>query len=371
MDLDRLALRTGKELQLVIAAAVDLPTTLAPHRIKRFKRKAKVAAGVGGAATVVAGGALWAANLGFWASLGAALGLASIPLLATLAGTGVLAMGLPGRKRGEISDYQRHRDQVELTFACFHLLAEADGRISEEERVVLRSVLLQFPLTDEDKEQIQQRSPDEVLSQAGELDEQIRRQVLQGTWMLAETDGVSPEEEEVFADLAAHLDLGDEARELKRQSRDIQASVNDLVTSMFRTCQHVLSPSLGQARPNEFLESLAHIAATPLVRRNLRNSLTSGFSAGGVGRMLDEHGEAQKLVAQAHNAVRAVYGSSAEELKAGRSRLLELAEGAAMGSRSARRICADMDALFDEALKAARQEEILSTGRPEERGPSR
>jgi hypothetical protein len=365
MDLDRLTLRTGKELQLVIAAARDLPTTLAPHRIKRFKRKAKVAAGVGGAATLVAGGALWAANLGFWASLGAALGLASIPLLATLAGTGVLAVGLPGRKK-DLSDYYRHRDRVELTFSCFQLLAEADGRISEEERVVLRSVLLQYPLTDEDKEQIQQRSPDTVLAQARELDEQVRRQVLQGTWMLAETDGVSPEEEELFAELAARLDLADEVRELKRQSRDIQASVNDLVTSMFRTCQHVLSPSLGQARPNEFLESLAHIAATPLVRRNLRNSLTSGFSAGGVGRMLDEHGEAQKLVAQAHNAVRAVYGSSAEELKSGRSRLLELAEGAAMGSRSARRICADMDVLFDEALKAAREEVILST----DKGPS-
>jgi hypothetical protein len=360
MDLERVSLRTGKELQLVIAAAKDLPTTLAPHHSRRVKSTAKLAAGLGGATTVVAGGAFWAANLGFWASMGAALGLGAIPLVATLAGAGVLAMGLPRRKSSNPQEYYRQRDQLELTYCCFHLLAEADGRISEEERVILRSVLLQYPLTDEDKQKIQERPSDTILAQAGDVDEAIRRQVLQGTWMLAETDGVSPEEEVLFADLAARLGLGSEVRELKKESRDVQATINDLVTSMFRTCQQILSPSLGQPASNAFLEALAHIAATPLVRRNLRNSMDSGFSAGGVGRIIDEHGEAPKLVAQAYNGVRAVYGPDTEAVKEGRSRLIELTESSSLGSRAAKGICADFDALFDEAVAAATRDESAS-----------
>lgn len=353
MDLERLCLRTGKDLQLVIAAARDLPSTLAPHRSRWLKRRARLAAGLGGATSAVVGGTLWAANLGFWASLGAALGLGSIPLLATLAGSGSLALGLPRRKSRSLTTYARQRNQVELTYCCFLLVAQADGRISDEERVLLDSVLHTFPLSPQDREAILHGSPDSVLGQAADLEEPVRRQVLQGTWMLAETDGVTPEEETLFAELAARLNLSDEVRQLKRQSRDLQASINDLVTAMFRTCQQVLAPSLGQSRANAFLEALAYIAATPRVRRSLKNSLTDGFSAGGAGRILDEHGEATKIVAQAYNGVRAVYGSSKPRVKSGRTRLLELADSTCVGGRAARRICADIDSLFDEALHAA------------------
>jgi len=352
MDRERLLLNSGKNLQIIIAAARDLPSTLAPHRTRRVRRQAKLAAGLGGATTAVVGGALWAANLGFWASLGAALGLASIPVLATLGATG-FALGLPRRRSRSPQTYARHRAQMELTFHCFHLMARADGRVSEEERILLESVLHQFPLTDEDRGQIQQRSADDVLARAAGLDLALRRQVLQGSWMLAETDGVSPEEEDLFQRLAQQLGLGQETRELKKQSRELQSSINDLVTSMFRTCQEVLAPALGQGQANEFLESLAQLAATPPVRRNLRNSLTGGFSTGGVGRLLDEHGEAQKLVAQAYNSVRSVHGTRAADVKAGRARLLELAESASIGPRVVKGICADIDVLFEEALQAA------------------
>jgi tellurite resistance protein len=350
MDNDRLYINTGKDLQIIIAAARDLPKTLAPHRSRRFRRTAKLAAGMGGATSLVAGGAMWAANLGFWAGLGAALGLGSIPVLVTLGATG-LAFGLPGRREDRPNDYARQRAQMELTFCCFHLMAEADGRISEEERILLRAVLHQFPLADEDREQIQARPSDEVIAAAGALDGSLKRQVLQGSWMLAETDGVSPEEEQVFADLTGRLGLADETQELKKQSREQQTAVNDLVTSMFRACQEVLGAALGQPRANEFLESLAQLAATPPVRRNLRNSLTSGHSTGGVSRLLDEHGEAQKLAAQAYNAVRSVHGAESSEVKAGRTRLLELADGSRLGARAVRGVCADIDVLFKEALK--------------------
>ena len=353
MSLESLALRTGKELQLVIAAAHDLPVALEPLRARRLRRKARLAAGVGGAASAVVGGALIAANIGFWASIGAALGLGSIPVLVTLAGSGGLALGLPRRRSRNPESYARQRRQVELTFGCFQLMAQADGRISDEEKVLLRSVLFEFPLSTDDRQRIEGSSPDQFLDGAAESDLELRRQVLQGTWMLAEADGVSPEEEKRFAELAARLGLPGELLELKRASRDLQAGLNELVTAMFRTCQQVLSPSLGQPSATDFLEGLAQIAATPQVRRSLRNSLRAGFSAGGVARTLDEHGQAAKLVAQAMNAVRAVYAGVPAERKAARERLLELAEGTETGRGLARKICADVDVLFDEALGGA------------------
>jgi hypothetical protein len=352
IDIEALALRTGKDLQLVIAATEDLPSTLEPLRARRVRRQAKLAASVGGAASAVVGGALIAANLGFWASLGAALGLGSIPLLVTLAGTGSLALGIPRRRSRSPDVYARQRAQVELTFCCFHRMAEADGRISDEEKILLRSVLLQFPLTPADRTAIQEAGAEEILERCS-ADEELRRQVLRGCWMLAEADGVSVEEERLFEELAGRLGLEREALALKRECRDLQAHLNDLVTAMFRTCQQVLAPSLGLPGANDFLESLAQIAATPAARRSLRNSLRSGFSAGGVVRFLDEHAEAHKLIAQAYNGVRAIYGGSGSARKEGLARLLELAEGAAMGKRAARKICDDIDALFEEALGAA------------------
>jgi hypothetical protein len=353
MNIEALALRTGKDLQLVIAAAQDLPSTLEPLRTKRARRQVKVAASVGGAASAVVGGALLAANIGFWASFGAALGLGSVPLLVTLAGAGSLAIGLPRRKSRSPDLYARQRDLVELTFCCFSRMAEADGRISDEEKVILRSVLLQFPLAAEDRMQIQDAPAEQTMAKAAALDDALRRQVLQGTWMLAEADGVSAEEEQLFDDLAARLGMGVHTVQLKRESRELQTAMNDLVTAMFRTCQQVLAPTLGHVAANDFLESLAQIAATPLARRSLRNSLRSGFSAGGVVRILDEHRDASKLVAQAYNAVRAVYGGSTSARKEAKTRLLELADNAAMGSRTARKVCDDIDALFEEALGAA------------------
>lgn len=355
-DRDRLLLRTGKNLQLVIAATTDLPSTLAPWRGRRIKRSATLAAGIGGATSAITGAALWAANLGFWAGLGAALGLGTIPVLVTLGATG-LSLGLPRRRSRATETYERQRDQVELTLCCFMLVAEADGHISEEERLLLRSVLHQYPLAEEDRARIQCRleghPTDEVIDRAAGLDVEVRRQVLQGSWLLAETDGVTPEEEREFATLAARLGLADQARAMQLEARELQARINDLVTAMFRTCQEVLAPALGQPRPNEFLEALAQLAATPGVRRNLRNSLTTGFSSGGVSKLLDEHGEAAKLVAQAENAVRAVHGGARAEVRAGQRRLLELAEGSRLGARVVRGICGDIDLLFDEALAAS------------------
>ena len=183
----------------------------------------------------------------------------------------------------------------------------------------------------------------------------VRRQVLQGTWMLAEADGVTPEEERFFDHLASRLDLAHEVFTLKKESCDLQARVNDLATAMFRTCQQVLAPTLGQPEANDFLEGLAQIAATPAARRSLRNSLRSGFSTGGVVRSLDEHGERSKLIAQACNAVCAVYGGGAAKRKAGKARLLELAESSTLGRGAARAICADIEALFQSALDSSRR----------------
>jgi tellurite resistance protein len=350
--IEALALKTGKDLQLLIAAARDLPSTLEPLRAKRARKRVGLAAGVGGATSAVVGAGLFAANIGFWASVGAALGLASIPLLITLAGGG-LAFGLPRRRSRDPERYERARRQVELAHACFTRMAEADGRISDEERLILRSVLLEYPLEASDREAVQAAAPEQVLAAAAGLDEELRRQVLQGSWMLAEADGVSAEEEALFEELCGRLGLPAEALEIKRRSRDHQAALNELVTAMFRACQQVLAPSLGDAPAIDFLEALAQIAATPQTRRSLRNSIRGGFSAGGVVRSLDEHGESGKLYAQAMNAVRSVHGGSQSARKEARARLLELAESSAAGASRARKICADIDALFEEALGAA------------------
>jgi len=350
--IEALALRTGKEIQILIAASRDLPSTLEPLRAKRARKRVGLAAGVGGATSAVVGAGLFAANLGFWASVGAALGLASIPLLISLAGGG-LALGLPRRKSRAPDRYARQKQQVELAYCCFSRMAEADGRISDEEKLLLRSVLLEYPLDPSDRLAVPEAEPAAVLATASSQDAELRRQVRQGTWMLAEADGVSAEEEALFEELCGKLGLPGEALEIKRRSRDLQAALNDLVTAMFRTCQQVLSPSLGEAPATDFLEALAQIAATPQTRRSLRNSIRGGFSAGGVVRSLDEHGEAGKLYAQAMNAVRAVYGGSQSARKEARARLLSLAETSAAGASLARKICADIDALFEEALGAA------------------
>ena len=219
---------------------------------------------------------------------------------------------------------------------------------------MLSAVLLRYPLEDADRERLEREGPGaDVIASAASHDEALRRQVARGAWMLAEADGVSPEEETLFDTLCAELVLADDARELKRESRELSAALNDLVTQMFRTCQHVLEPRLGQGPVNEFLESLANIAATPPARRSLRNSMTSGFSAGGVARTLDQHGAPQKLVAQAANAVRATAAADADMRKAGRTRLLELADSTSRGRGEAKRVAADFDVLFDEALAAS------------------
>lgn len=343
-------LRIGKTLQLVIAAADDLSTTLAPLREQRQRRSVKLAAGLGGATSVLTSGALLVANIGFWSSIGLALGVGSIPLLVA-AGTGAFSFGW--RKKNATAAKDTLRDQVELTYACFTKMANADGRISEEERVLLRSVLLQHPLSDAERAEVEGRSPDEVLAQAERFDVTLRRRVLQATWMLAEADGVAAEEETLFVELAAQLGQADDVRELKRLSRALQAELNDLVTGMFRACQQVLGAELGQPAANEFLEALALVAATPQARRSLRNSLTSGFSAGGVVQTLNEHGQARKLVAQAANAVLAIYDEG-EARRTAETRLYELADASELGKREARQIFADVQALFAE-LAAAEQ----------------
>jgi tellurite resistance protein len=338
-------LRIGKNLQLLIAAADDLSATLAPLREQRKRRNVKLAAGLGGATSVLTSSALLAAaNIGFWASLGVALGVGTIPLLV---GVGAGAFTLGFRKKRAAAAGEALREQVTLTYACFAKMANADGRISDEEKVLLRSVLLQYPLTDEERAAVEQVDPDAVLANVERYDTMLRRRVLQGTWMLAEADGVAAEEEQLFVELAAKLGQSDEVRELKRMSRALQAEMNDLVTGMFRTCQQVLSPELGTPPVNEFLEALAQIAATPPARRSLRNSLSSGFSAGGVVQTLNEHGQSRKLVAQAANAVLAVYDEG-EQRKGAENRLLELADASELGKREARQIYADVHALFGE-----------------------
>lgn len=345
------ALRIGKQLQLLIATAEDLSAELKPLRAQQARRNAKVAASVGAASSAMVGGAMWMANLGFWASLGAALGLASVPLVITVTGLGGLTLGLP-RRRANPAAYAARRQLIELTAACFQLMAAADGQITEEERVLLRAVLLRYPLHAEDRQRIADTPPLTALAQAGELEEAARQQILRGTWMLAETDGVTPEEERLFADLAARLGLADEVRTLQRESRELQAAANDLVTAMFRCCQQVLAPQLGEQRANDFLETLAQIAATPAVRRSLRNSLRSGFSSGGAARLLEQHAQWPKLVAQARNAVRAVY-EPPEALRSAGKRLLELVDATSLKRSEVRRVTADVDLLFDDALRGA------------------
>lgn len=352
MEIQALSLRTGRELQLVIAAARDLPAILRPLRARRAIRKARLAAGVGGATSAVVGGALWAAHLGFWASLGVALGLGTVPLVVTLAGAGI-ALGLPRGREDGGEEYRRGRAQVELAFCCLQLMAEADGRISEEEKLLLRAVLLQYPLTDDDRQAIQSGPVEAALDRAAEMDVRIRRQVLQGAWMLAEADGLTAEEEALFGDMADRLGLREEITPLKRQSRSMQAGLNSLVTAMFQTCQLALEPVLGQPGPSEFLEALAQIAATPQVRRGLRNSLKSGYSPGGVARLVDEHPEAAKLVAQASNAICAVHAADDSARKAGRDRLLSLAGNSSLGRGESRKIFTDIETLLSEAAGAA------------------
>jgi len=341
-------LRTGKTLQLLIAAADDLQATLAPLRDQRSRRNVKLAAGLGGATSVVASGALLVANIGFWSSIGVALGIGTIPLLIA-ASTGALSFGW--RKKGDKGPADEQRDEVTLTYACFVKMANADGRISDEERILLRSVLLQHPLSDEERATVESLEPDEVLAESDRFTQDVRRRVLQGTWMLAEADGVANEEEALFIELAERLGQSDNVRELKKLSRALQAEMNDLVTGMFRTCQQVLSPELGQPAANEFLEALALIAATPQARRSLRNSLTSGYSAGGVLQTLNEHAQAGKLVAQASNAVLSVFDG--EGKKAAETRLLELADSSELGKREAKQIFADVQALFVELAQAS------------------
>jgi|GEM_PF-3835517 hypothetical protein len=341
----RSPLEVGKELQLVIAAADDFGQILQPLRAKRAKRSTTVAAGLGAATSVVVGGSLIAANLGFWASVGTALGLATLPILATVIGGGLAVAGM--RKAGVGGEEKLRLDQILLTLGCFQTMAEADGHISDEERIILRSVLLQFPLSAAESRVIADTPVEATLEAARSLSSDLRRQVLQGTWMLAEADGVSPAEEQTFVQLCETLGLADEITQLKKYSHDLQAEGNELISAMFRICQQVLSPSLGKAEVNQFLESLATIAATPATRRSLRNSINRGFSAGGVARSIDEHAQAPKLIAQAQNAIRATCGEG-DETKAAQRRLLDLAENTRMGRAEGMRIIADLDALFDE-----------------------
>lgn len=338
-------LEVGKELQLVIAASEDLSQLLQPLRAKRAKRSTTVAAGVGAATSVVVGGTLFAANLGFWASVGAALGLATLPLLVTAVGGGLTVAGM--RSRASNDDDNSKFNQILLTLACFQTMAKADGHISEEEQTLIRAVLLQVPLSDAEYRIISDTPSKATLESARDFARDLRREVLQGTWMLAEADGVTAAEEEVFVHLCDRLDLADEVQELKKYSCDLQAQGNELISAMFRICQQVLSPSLSNPRVTNFLESLATIAATPATRRALRNSINRGFSAGGVARSLDEHAQAGKLVAQAANAIRATC-EMGEEQKAARRRLLDLADNTRMGKSDGLRIIADIDALFDE-----------------------
>lgn len=337
-------LEAGRRLQLVIAAADDLHTTLLPLRAQRARRNVKLAASLGGVTSVVTSGALIAANIGFWASIGVALGLGSIPLLVA-AGSASLRLGA----RAKSDDMERLERQLALTYACFSEMAAADGRVSSEERTLLEAALLSHPLSEEQRQRITSRPTEEVLASALEVDELTRRHVLQGSWMLAEADGVASSEEQCFALLAQKLELEPHQRDLKREARALQGQMNDLVTEMFRCCQQVLSPELGQADANTFLEALAQIAATPQARRSLRNSLTTGFSAGGVIQALGRPAHASKLVAQAGNAALAVYAEQDARRDAER-RLFELADSSPLGKRGAEVIHADVKELFSDFL---------------------
>ncbi|MCK5796607.1 MAG: TerB family tellurite resistance protein [Deltaproteobacteria bacterium] len=340
----------GKNLQLLIAAAEDLSKTLGPLREERKRRTARLAAGLSGATSVVASGALLAINIGFWSSIGVALGVGAVPLLIA-ASAGAFSFGSRKTQQGDLTTETSLRAEVELTYACFIKMANADGRISAEEKVLLRSVLLQYPLSDDERRAVEGIDPDAILADVERFPTLLRRRVLQGTWMLAEADGVAAEEETLFDELAAHLGQGDEVRNLKRLSHTLQAEMNDLIMGMFRICQQVLSPDQGHPATNAFLEALAQIAATPPTRRSLRNSLGKGYSAGGVIQTLNEHGEARKLIAQAANAILSVYDPG-EARRAAEGHLMELADASEIGKREAHQIYADVEALF-EAMAAS------------------
>ncbi|MCB9555830.1 MAG: TerB family tellurite resistance protein [Deltaproteobacteria bacterium] len=333
----------ARQLQLLIAVADDLPTYLAPYRALRARKQAKLAAGVGAAASAVVGGALWMANIGVWASLGTALGLTAIPLWVG----GRLLLGGTAKSPAPAQANDQQLKQVALTLVCFQMIAEADGNISDEERLLLRAATLQFPLRDADRRRLEQIDTQTAFADAESLSPLVRQQVLLGCWMLAEADGVTEEEELQFAELVAKLGDGAQVAQLKAESRELQALNNELVTAMFRVCQQVLQPALGAADANAFLESLASIAATPAVRRGLRNNLSGGFSAGGVIQAIERHPERARLVAQGQNAVRAVYLEPSEQ-SAANGRLLALTDGSTLSRAEAKRICSDVDQLFDD-----------------------
>jgi len=300
---------------------------------------------------VITSGALLAANIGFWASVGVALGLGSIPLLVA-AGSASLRLG----NKAKDGDPARLEGQLALTYACFSKMANADGHVSDEEKTLLEAALLSRPLSDEQRARITSAPVGEVIQRALEVDELTRRHVLQGTWMLAEADGVAQSEEQLFAELAQELGLETHQRELKREARALQGQMNDLVTAMFRCCQQVLSPDLGQADVSTFLEALAQIAATPQARRSLRNSLTTGYSAGGVIQALGQPAHASKLVAQASNAILAIYSEDTPRRDAQR-RLFELADSSPFGKRQAEAVYADVKEFFIDFLEAQKSME--------------
>ena len=105
------------------------------------------------------------------------------------------------------------------------------------------------------------------------------------------------------------------------------------------------APQLGQADTNTFLESLAQIAATPQARRSLRNSLRSGYSAGGVIQALGNKAHAAKLIAQGSNATLAICGEESAQREA-ETRLLDLADSSPFGRRAAEAVCADVKEYF-------------------------
>lgn len=359
-------LDTAARLQLIVTAAEDLGATLEPLRAARVRRQARVAAGVGGATSAVVTTALIAANIGWWTSVGVALGVGALPLLLALGGKAARRAHARHHRRG--ADEEADRARTKLSYACLSRMANADGHVSEEERVLLEVTLLQRPLSEQQRNAVVDGSDEPALEHGRGLDAQLRREVLRGCWMLAEADGVAEQEERCFAQLADELGLVAEIDTIKRDSRDLQAQLDELVTAMFRTCQQVLEPQLKTASATAFLESLAGIAATPRARRALRNSLGAGFSPGGVVQTLSTHPQRTKLVAQAQNAVRAVY-SEPQAARAATDRLLELAAQTALGRSAARTVCRDVDALFDQLL--AEQTEQIDRASGGEASPER
>jgi uncharacterized tellurite resistance protein B-like protein len=276
-------------------------------------------------------------------------GLGSIPLLVA----GGVALGLSRKQAEKGSDAAL--DELKLTYACFMTMAEADGRISDEETTILRSVLLQYPLSEEQRELVENVDTEQALELADRVDANTKHRVLQGSWMLAEADGTVPAEDACFQKLAERFGMAEKVRDLKSDAKARQAELNELVTGMFRTTQQVLQPNLGQPSVNAFLESLAQIAATPQTRRSLRNSLKSGFSAGGVVQTLNQHAAADQILAQASNATLAVYDDPTER-RVAETRLLDLADSSTPGRKLAKRVHSDVQLLFDEMLSSSDSE---------------